>query len=186
MVSSGFCSHYLSTSSVTKKARIPSRIFEAGAKEEVIMEPFSKEVRQWLQAQVVNRPTLRVEHEVTLEGLSGCNHRIDYSITRDYRFESGILLDEPEDLILVEIKSPGVKSGKRPTYQTYRAELLLAYAEFADFRELNIPKFVIMPYRQSTKGCDFSDLCASIGVDLIDYSNPSDRAIVEKAISGLI
>ena len=135
------------------------------------MEAFESEVKRTIEYSLREKPHLRA-CERYLKGISGNYWEVDIVI-EDTTQKS----DNDRIKAIINCKGPGYESGAKPQPHTYREHMLRAYAQLADLRNYAIPKYLVVTYTEEAKSelkTDYDLLFKSIGVEIIDYSNPTE------------
>jgi hypothetical protein len=133
------------------------------------METFESEVRRSIEYGLREKPHLRA-YKRYLKGVSENYWEVDIVI-EDTTQKS----DEARIKAIINCKGPGYESGAKPQPHTYREHMLRAYAQLADLRSYTTPKYLVVTYKEEAKSelkTDYESLFKSIGVEIIDYSNP--------------
>jgi len=135
------------------------------------MEAFESEVKRTIEYSLREKPHLRACKRY-LKGISGNYWEVDIVI-EDTTQKS----DNDRIKAIINCKGPGYESGAKPQPHTYREHMLRAYAQLADLRNYAIPKYLVVTYTEEAKSelkTDYDLLFKSIGVEIIDYSNPTE------------
>ena len=137
-----------------------------------------------IEAIVRNARSVRVlygKYAHGLHGLSGNHWRPDIVVVKQTNVSiptsQGMIGGmTQEELFILECKEVDA------TYQTYRNQMMRAYAELGDLRNFSCPKFVIVPrkHRTTTRAFNYNSFFESIGASLIEWNTSEGK---EKLLS---
>jgi len=145
------------------------------------MDAFEKEVEDEIKKLGIPKGISITKGGVLgIKGISGNSWNPD--IVLEKIFETPIKVDGKASAYLVSIdekflaiiECKNIQSTQQPTY---RNQMFRAYAELGDLKNIDCPKFVVIPKRMILKrGFNYDSYFKSVWAEIVEWGNTDDRS----------